>query len=63
MTNMSRRRAFKIADRQEESMAKSQYADRITFHLTVHPVGPLDVMSGLLAGAAPVTGRITRRAS
>jgi hypothetical protein len=44
-------------------MAKSQYADRITFHLTVHPVGPPNVMSGLLAGAAPVTGRITRRAS
>jgi len=44
-------------------MAKSQYADRITFHFSVHPVGALDVMTGLLAGAAPVTGRITRRAS
>jgi hypothetical protein len=44
-------------------MAKSQYAVRIIFHLTVHPVGPLDVMSGLLAGAATVTGRNTRRAS
>lgn len=44
-------------------MAKSQCADRIIFHLTVHPAGPLDVMSGLLAGAEPVTGRITRRAS
>jgi len=31
-------------------MAKSQYADRITFHLTVHPVGPLDAMDVLLAG-------------
>jgi len=44
-------------------MAKSQCADRITFHLTVHPVGALDVMTGLLAGAAPVIGRITRGAS
>jgi hypothetical protein len=44
-------------------MAKSQYAVRITFHLTVHPVSPLDMMSGLLAGAAPVTRRITPKAS
>jgi len=44
-------------------MAKSQYADRITFYLTGHPVGPLDVMDVVLVGAAPVTGRITRRAS
>ena len=44
-------------------MAESQYADRITFHLTVHPVGAIDVMTGLLAGAAPVIGRITGRAS
>ncbi len=44
-------------------MAKSQYADRITFHLTVHPVDLLDAMDVLLVGAAPVTGRITHRAS
>jgi hypothetical protein len=44
-------------------MAKSQYADRITFHLTVHPVGLFDAMDGLLIGGAPLTGRITRRAS
>lgn len=44
-------------------MAKSQCTDRITFHLTVHPVGMLDAMDVLLVGAAPVTGRITHRAS
>jgi len=44
-------------------MAKSQCADRITFHLTVHPVDLLDAMDVLLVGAAPLTGRITRRAS
>ena len=43
-------------------MAKSQYAVRITFHLTVHLVDLLDAMDVLLAGAAPVTGGITRRA-
>lgn len=44
-------------------MAKSQCADRITFHLTVHPVDLLDAMDLLSAGAALVTGGITRRAS
>ncbi len=44
-------------------MAKSQCADRIIFHLTVHPVSSRDVMEVLLAGAALLTGRIMRRAS
>jgi len=44
-------------------MAKPQCTDRIIFHLTVHPVDLLDAMDVLLAGAAPVTGGITRRAS
>ncbi len=43
-------------------MAKSQCADRITVHLTVHPVDLLDAMDMLFVDAAPVTGGITRRA-
>lgn len=44
-------------------MAKSPCANHITIRPTARRVGLFDVTGVSLVGAAPLTGRITRRAS
>jgi hypothetical protein len=58
MAKMSRKRALKIADCQEKSMAMSLSADHIIIHPIVHRAPLFDVMGLSLVGAAPLTGRI-----